>query len=792
MKKFTLLLVLLVISISLISQTPQAFKYQAVVRDDLGELVTNQTVSFRISIHDSIAAGPIQYQETHIVMTDAYGHANLEIGTGDVTIGAFTDVDWKDDDKFLEVELDLEGGDAYFVMGTTQLLAVPYSLYAESTGDTSRWRKNTDDLYYLDGKVGIGTITPEYDIDIYSNSMAASRLRLSNLDYSKSLFFSSGSENFNPSIYFQGGDGLRFMFYDGGYSELMRIQQDGDIGIGTSTPNESAILELNSNSKGFLPSRMTNHDRDAMSNPVAGLFIFNLDENVFQFYNGANWQSMYMAPCIPSQPDTIFGESYPGCNQSGMIYSIDEIPGATNYNWIVPSDATIVSGLGTTSITVDFGTQSGNISVRAENGCGNSEYKDLIVTIGIPSNPGQITGTTHPGCNENGVLYSIVPVPGALNYHWTVPADAVISDGQGTDSITIDFGTQGGNVSVRAENLCGNSAYTDLVIIIAIPSTPASISGKAYPECNQTYVNYYISDVPGATYYNWMVPSNATIVSGQGTKSIYVNFGWIQSGNISVRAENGCGNSNYRDLAVSVGLPSSSGPIYGETQVCCNSTSVEYYVDPVPGATEYIWTIPADATITGGHSSQIRVNFGTQGGEIQLEVWNGCGSSAFDPLNVEVAWGVGCNYAGGIIVYITSPYPDLHGVVCAETDQSINAQWGCIDAPITGSTSIIDGISNTLNIVNNCPEFGTAARICNDLELNGYNDWYLPAIGQLDSAFINLYEFGLGGFSEDWYWSSTKEIGPWVDAFSKHFFEEGEQQTFNRAESFKVRAFRNF
>jgi hypothetical protein len=135
MKKLTLLLVTFIISFSLISQTPQAFKYQAVVRDNTGEIIASEEVSFRISIHDETPAGTIIFQETHQETTNEFGLANIEIGNGTPIIDTISGIDWGTNDKFLEVELDPDGGSAFTSMGTTQLLAVPYALYSESSGD---------------------------------------------------------------------------------------------------------------------------------------------------------------------------------------------------------------------------------------------------------------------------------------------------------------------------------------------------------------------------------------------------------------------------------------------------------------------------------------------------------------------------------------------------------------------------------------------------------------------------------------------------------------------------------
>ena len=177
-------------------------------------------------------------------------------------------------------------------------------------------------------------------------------------------------------------------------------------------------------------------------------------------------------------------------NATGVAYSISAVAGATNYTWTVPAGATVVSGQGTTSITVNFGTSGGNVSVRSESTCGFSAYTNLAVaTCTVPAAPGAITGSTTVAQNATGVVYSISAVTGATNYTWTVPAGATVVSGQGTTSITVNFGTSGGNVSVRSESTCGFSAYTNLAVatipilptltttdIICITSTPTTAS----------------------------------------------------------------------------------------------------------------------------------------------------------------------------------------------------------------------------------------------------------------------------------------------------------------------------
>ncbi|MGB0522338.1 MAG: hypothetical protein ACPGJS_05230 [Flammeovirgaceae bacterium] len=157
MKKLLTLAILFSFSLTVYGQAPQKFNYQAVARDASGELIANQAISLQISIVSGSANGTIEYTETHQVTTNTYGLFTLEIGTGSATSGTFSEIDWSEGSMFLQVELDATGGTNYVMMGTSQLLSVPYALYA---GNGSKWSSNASGIDYAGGNVGIGTTNP--------------------------------------------------------------------------------------------------------------------------------------------------------------------------------------------------------------------------------------------------------------------------------------------------------------------------------------------------------------------------------------------------------------------------------------------------------------------------------------------------------------------------------------------------------------------------------------------------------------------------------------------------------
>lgn len=112
-------------------QAPDAFKYQAVVRDASGVIVTNQSVGFRVVIQQGSIGGTAVYTETFTPTTNDYGLINLEIGTG-TTSDNFSMIDWSAGPYFVESAIDVTGGTSYSVMGTSELLSVPYALHART------------------------------------------------------------------------------------------------------------------------------------------------------------------------------------------------------------------------------------------------------------------------------------------------------------------------------------------------------------------------------------------------------------------------------------------------------------------------------------------------------------------------------------------------------------------------------------------------------------------------------------------------------------------------------------
>ena len=374
MKRLTFISICLFAAIQLIAQAPQGFKYQTALRDVNGLVLANKLVSIKASLLAGSASANAIYEETHSIATNEFGIASLNIGQGTTLSGAFATIDWGANTYYLKIDLDVSGGSNYVFMGTTQLLSVPYAMYAQTAGNASddMDKDTTNEIQNLTlngNTIGITNgntivLPPDNDADT-TNEIQTIALQGNTLSISKgnSIVLSGAVDlDSDPTNELQtlsilgdtisisgknkitlpvnndrdslnelqvlslSNDTLRLS--KGNYvvinNDSLLWQKNGpeifslstSVGIGTNNPNNSSVLDLTSTNKGFLAPRMTVYQRDLIPNPAIGLQIFNTTTNCLNIFIGTNWQEL-CGTCTPvasqaySGKDTIFtGISY--------------------------------------------------------------------------------------------------------------------------------------------------------------------------------------------------------------------------------------------------------------------------------------------------------------------------------------------------------------------------------------------------------------------------------------------------------------------------------------------------
>jgi len=162
MKKTLIFLCSLGIVFGLFAQAPEKMSYQAVIRNNSNQLVTNHAIGMQISILQGSVSGTAVYVETQTPMSNANGLVSIEIGDGSVVSGDFTNIDWSNGPYFIQTETDPTGGTTYSITGVSQLLSVPYALhakYAEALTDTI---PETDPVFGASTAAGITNTDTAY------------------------------------------------------------------------------------------------------------------------------------------------------------------------------------------------------------------------------------------------------------------------------------------------------------------------------------------------------------------------------------------------------------------------------------------------------------------------------------------------------------------------------------------------------------------------------------------------------------------------------------------------------
>jgi hypothetical protein len=193
----------------------------------------------------------------------------------------------------------------------------------------------------------------------------------------------------------------------------------------------------------------------------------------------------------------------------------------------------------------------------------DSEVKTNYISVSGGINTGPISGPNSVSCAANSAGFSVTATPGST-YQWTVPSGATILSGQGTASVSINPNGNAGNVTVTETNAagCSGAPVTFSYTLTGLPQT-GPISGPALVSCDSQNELYSVAVTTGSDY-QWTVPSGATILSGQGTAQIAVNFN-SSFGSVSVTETNaeGCqGSAQTIEVSCQTGVEESEDTLF--------------------------------------------------------------------------------------------------------------------------------------------------------------------------------------------------------------------------------------
>jgi hypothetical protein len=236
---------------------------------------------------------------------------------------------------------------------------------------------------------------------------------------------------------------------------------------------------------------------------------------------------------VPSNA-SISGITNP-CN--GASTTLTAAPSGFQYQW---NDNSTQSTLQTST--------NGTYSVLVGNGtCQLPAVSATVTQQFSPSTPTSITGGSSV-CLNSSNSFSVASVSGASSYNWTLPNGWSISNGQGTNLITVQTNSTSGTITVNAQNNCGNSGDASLnVNIIDVPTQPA-ITGND-TACSNASQNFSATG-SSQNSFTWTLPTGSSILSGSGTNTISAVIN--TSGTINVTETNQCGTSVVGTLNVTV------------------------------------------------------------------------------------------------------------------------------------------------------------------------------------------------------------------------------------------------